>query len=335
MAKLVFLIGNGFDLNCGLKSRYKDAYEYYLNKTNDDSEIIKKFKKDLRDNHENWSDFEMGISNYAKNLSSENELIECIRDFRKSLKEYLTSEETNFYDFINTLEGIKPQINNETNRSLKSFYKGISNNISRSIYEITEINFITFNYTSVLDNLIYFKNLFPGDNQFKMGIDNNTVIHIHGSFINTPVIGIDRIEQLNVSYDLSSKGKRTVIKPTFNSDVDKNRIERVTSLIWSATYICTFGLSLRLSDLTWREEIISWLQAEKRNQLFVYDFSAYEKTNLDDDERLDIEEELKNKLFHDWGIDTSSVLWNQIHMPCGNKIFNYKEVIDNYMKSKE
>lgn len=335
MANLLFLIGNGFDLNCGLKSRYVDAYEYYCSKTEHDSETIKKFKKDLLKNHENWSDFEIGISKYAQNLSSENELIECIRDFRKSLKEYLTIEETKFYGIINTSAGIIPQINNETTKSLKSFYEGISNNISRSISEIVEIDFITFNYTSILDNLIYFRNPFPGDDQFKSECVSERVTHIHGSFIDTPVLGVDRIEQLNVSYDLSSKGKRTVIKPTFNSDVDTNRIEKAKSLIWNATYICTFGLSLGLSDLIWREEIISWLQTAKSKQLFVYDYSAYFKDNLDDDERLDEEDELKYKLFADWGLDTSSQLWNQIHMPCGNKIFNYKEVIDNYMKSKE
>ena len=43
MVNLVFLIGNGFDLNCGLKSRYVDAYKYYCSKTEHDSETIKKF----------------------------------------------------------------------------------------------------------------------------------------------------------------------------------------------------------------------------------------------------------------------------------------------------
>ena len=69
MSNVVFLIGNSFDLNCGLNSHYSDVYKYYSSKTNNDSDIIKKFKKDLLENHENWADFEIGISNYAQNFS--------------------------------------------------------------------------------------------------------------------------------------------------------------------------------------------------------------------------------------------------------------------------
>ena len=97
----------------------------------------------------------------------------------------------------------------------------------------------------------------------------------------------------------------------------------------------SFGLSLGLSDLSWREKIISWLEKFEWRELFIYDYLAYEKSELEDDERLDMEEDLKIKLFADWGFETSSKLWGQIHMPCGNKIFNYKEVIENYLKSKE
>lgn len=336
MANLLFLIGNGFDLNCGIKSKYKHAYDYYLSKTTDDSEIIKKFKKDLLNNHENWADFEIGISKYAQNLSNESELIECIRDFRKALKNYLTIEEQKFYEYVNSVDGLIPQINRETSRSLDSFYEGISYNISRSISQIDNISFITFNYTAILDNIIYFgiPHMYEAT-AYKLECLSDSVVHIHGSFHNTtPVLGVDRIDQLNVSYDLSSRGKRTIIKPTFNSEIDNRRISAAQNLINNAQYICTFGLSLGLSDLTWREIIISWLNQSKWNQLFVYNYSAYFKDELDDDERLDEEDVLKNKLFSDWGLDVTSNLWKQIHMPIGNKIFNYKEVIDNFINAK-
>ena len=113
--------------------------------------------------------------------------------------------------------------------------------------------------------------------------------------------------------------------------MDNSRIEFAQDIINNATYLCTFGLSLGLSDLTWRENIISWLERIEGHQLFVYDYTAFDQTDLDDDERLDFEDDLKKKLFSNWRINVSSKLWNQIHMPCGNKIFNYKEVIDNYI----
>lgn len=82
MSNLVFLIGNGFDLNCGLKSKYKDAYQYYCNKTQNNSELIERFKNDLKANYENWSDFEEGMAYYASKLSDENELIIISLRFR-------------------------------------------------------------------------------------------------------------------------------------------------------------------------------------------------------------------------------------------------------------
>ena len=333
MSNVLFLIGNGFDLNCGLKSRYIDAYNYYCSKTDSDSETIKKFKKNLVENHENWSDFEIGISKYANNLLNENELIDCIRDFRKCLKEYLNIEETKFFESINSTSGLLDAINKETSKSINTFYAGISNNISRLVHSQDEPTFITFNYTSLLDNFIISKyNSNTKNFTFNSEKTSSQVLHIHGAFNKgTPVLGVDRIEQLTAPYNISEKGKRTLIKPTFNSAVDDRRIESAKDLIEQASYICIFGLSLGLSDLTWRELIISWLTRFVTNHLFFYDYSAYDKIDLEDDERLDLEDDLKMKLFSNWGLDTASKLWQQIHMPCGNKIFNYKEVIDTFL----
>lgn len=333
MSNVVFLIGNGFDLNCGIKSTYKDAYHYYCNQYKINSKTIEKFKKELKNNHENWSDFEIGITKYAEKLNDEDELIECIRDFRKALKEYLLSEEERFYKKINTNDGLISVITKVTKQSIDSFQKGISNNVTRLVNDINSIQFVSFNYTSILDNFVYY--YFPHNPvslKFKSGYLHQNVIHIHGSFLNTPVLGIDRLDQINVKYELSAKGQRTLLKSTFNSEVDSDRIEKAKNAIWNARYICIFGLSLGITDLTWRENIISWLKDDSYHQLFIYDYSAYSRVDLDDDERLDIEDDLKNTLCNNWNLDKESSIINQIHMPCGNKIFNYKEAIENYIQ---
>ena len=45
---ITFLIGNGFDLNLGLKTRYTDFLEHYLQDSSDDGDEIKAFKEDIR-----------------------------------------------------------------------------------------------------------------------------------------------------------------------------------------------------------------------------------------------------------------------------------------------
>ena len=41
--KIVYLIGNGFDLNLGLKTSYRDFYKKYI-KQKSNSEIVENFK---------------------------------------------------------------------------------------------------------------------------------------------------------------------------------------------------------------------------------------------------------------------------------------------------
>ena len=93
---VTFLIGNGFDLNLGMKTRYTDMYDSYI-KSESKSTVIYKFKKDLQkeehNHYQNWSDFEMGMAKYAKNFNNENELIECVSDFKAFLESYLAQEE--------------------------------------------------------------------------------------------------------------------------------------------------------------------------------------------------------------------------------------------------
>lgn len=97
---VTFLIGNGFDLACGMKTRYSDVYEGYI-QTPSVTPIIEKFKADLikektKKNWGNWSDFEMGMAKFASNFSSEKDFISCIADFKKFLKQHLQKEQETF-----------------------------------------------------------------------------------------------------------------------------------------------------------------------------------------------------------------------------------------------
>lgn len=44
--KLVYLIGNGFDINLGLKTKFRQFYNYYLEQETTDKTVIN-FKKAL------------------------------------------------------------------------------------------------------------------------------------------------------------------------------------------------------------------------------------------------------------------------------------------------
>ena len=83
----LFLIGNGFDLNCGMKTAYRDIYPEYFSEPSD-SETINTFKHNISSQIDTWGDFEMAMADYAKNLNSESELLECVRDFSSYANDY-------------------------------------------------------------------------------------------------------------------------------------------------------------------------------------------------------------------------------------------------------
>ena len=149
----VFLIGNGFDLSCGMKTRYSDMYKEYCKILPNDSSLIKKFKSDIqKDVYNSWADFELGMAKYASELSNEDDFIFCLNDFKRFLIDYLKTEQNNFFKKFEDNIPLNISLQDEAKRSLFDYYKGISNNLERKIKENEDkdIKIICFNYTRVL-----------------------------------------------------------------------------------------------------------------------------------------------------------------------------------------
>lgn len=89
---ITYLLGNGFDINIGLKTRYQDFYLYYLNESQLDNPLVQRIKEDINKNIENWSDLELAIGKYTANVTSENEMINLYNDLADSLEKYLSEE---------------------------------------------------------------------------------------------------------------------------------------------------------------------------------------------------------------------------------------------------
>ena len=61
--RITFLIGNGFDLNLGLKTRYTDFYPYYCDMPSHRHRQIARFRELLKQtgSHPLWADFEKAL----------------------------------------------------------------------------------------------------------------------------------------------------------------------------------------------------------------------------------------------------------------------------------
>ena len=89
------ILGNGFDLSCGLKSTYKDFFDQYLYKSENKKNYWYHIFKTLSTNNQinnGWTDIERQILTELKNLEtlySEEIFIGSVSDIEKAIKHFL------------------------------------------------------------------------------------------------------------------------------------------------------------------------------------------------------------------------------------------------------
>lgn len=339
---ITFLIGNGFDLNCGLHSRFTDMYPEYL-KSESHSRAVAKFKRDIQEDetmhYKKWSDFEMGIANYASKVKSEAEILDCLEDFTEFLVDYLKKQQNALKSrLFNTPDRVQNAMQ-EIKESVLLFYdKLLSNNdinrIKRKLDEASHIrySFISYNYTTLLDYMLDI--LFSTDTNYIPKFENKHYIldrieHIHGTLDKDTVIGVDNESQFpTLPYSLSKYGKKALLKPEFNDSYDSRRVASVANAIRTSDVLCVYGLSLGESDLTWRQMILSWLKKSSSHYLIAFSKkSSDEKATVMWKKQL-LEEKAKQEFLNKIGCseDEYEVLSEQISVPIGNNIFNIRDL---------
>lgn len=330
---ITFLIGNGFDLNLGLKTAYSHFYEYYKDKAVDDLIF-----NDIDGNYEMWSDLERGLGKFLKKVD-----VSQIEDFLDSkgrlenlLSEYLSIEEQKIEitnekalseEFRNKIANLENEI---------GFSDSDREDYDKVIKRATEnVNyfFITFNYTNILDRIIeltrkrfsYISTHSVGGKSYNEYIKEP--LHIHGSVEEELILGLDNTNQIE-NDSLKNKFKLTdyMIKSDLNNLLGNSRISRAKEIINKSIYVCLFGLSIGETDGMWWEYLVEWLQtsSNKRLVLFVNEStkaSALEKLRLINRHR-DImlergqvnDSDIRNKIF------------NKIIVIGNSQIFNFKNI---------
>lgn len=330
---ITFIIGNGFDLSCGIKSRYTDVYQTYC-KASPKNECIRNFKETILNDNETWSDFEIAMAKKMASFTCEAEFLECLRDFKVYLEKYLLAEEKMFESNLSVPE-IKSEVVNEIKQSLANFYEGINHNLSHQLsYEkshadSTYYTIVSFNYTHSFETAIKQDKAFNKVGQF---------IHLHGELQEDIVLGVDNENQFSdkLKFPVSDKTRRAFVKPFFNQAFDTQRVDAAERIIADSQYICIFGWSMRSTDQTWIQEIIEWLREDDSHELILYQYKESTLTPSTKDEQLDFEEDAKKEFLQRIGLskEEQDALFPQIHIPCGWKIFNIKEAIERGKQNK-
>lgn len=273
---IVFLIGNGFDLNLGLKTRYRNFYDYYVALPSKNT-TIEKFKEVLSDNLDNWADLELELGKYANNFGKEiqNDLVVLLYDIQDALANYLDKQDADFTiteedrkKAINDLLEFEKYLNEREREEFYSYKKPFQSNTF-------QVEIVTFNYTKTFEKIYGWNGRALDLGIRKVGSSSygnrmDMFEHIHGTTESNMILGVNDVSQIeNEELRNSILIRRALIKTEMNVNAGTMRDDRCVKAIERADVICIYGMSLGDTDRFWWDKV--GLRVAKSNaRLFVF-----------------------------------------------------------------
>lgn len=290
---VTFMIGNGFDLACGLKTRYCHVYEEYC-VTASKNDNIDKFKKELlAGKYDKWSDFEMALPEFAKELGDFDKFKECVINFTEFLNKYLKEQER-LIDVTSKdrLQKVMTAYVYDFNKyCLQLSAQRIESYLTKP-NESTLINFITFNYTDTLEKCLSVVSSRKKSQYYQWLC--KPPIHIHDRLDKGILLGLDDEKwYADIPCNDKRKVKNFLDKLHINSQ-HSNIINRVEKTIIESNIIVFFGWSMGDSDSHWVNLLKK--QFQSNNALHIV-YSPYytEMLNLNlKSQRIDREDDWKD-----------------------------------------
>lgn len=284
---ITYLIGNGFDIACGLKTRYSDFVQSYLAMDSDDKEI-REFKVCIQQNLSTWADAEVAFGELTQKIGGVDHFIDCFNDFLDQMALYFSKQQSNFRlkkaERKNFIEGLK-NFNNTLSEDSK---KAIASCTSEMDCHNFNLNFLVFNYTEVFEKFLR-TSIPKGTNEIEFhDQDGNacsckfeSLEYVHGKLRSLPLIfGVDSPEQ--ISYPVHRNNKKiiqTLVKPIENEKTRSLVVERCKKLIKQSDMICVYGMSIGATDSMWWKLILTWLSENEKANLIIHYWEPKYKGN--------------------------------------------------------
>ncbi|WP_412464377.1 AbiH family protein [Flavobacterium mekongense] len=303
---ILFIIGNGFDINLGLQTSYKHFYKYYTS-LRSEKDLIKILKKNIDSDFENWSDLELALGSYTDNFNTVNDFIEVYEDIGDNLAEYLISEEKKFP--FNKID--KEKLFNYLSYPELSLLKADSNRVRnfKNTWpsEHWHVRIMSLNYTRSIENIFNneYRKLIIG-NHHNHSIILENIEHIHGFTDERMIMGVNDKSQIkNQSFHNSLDLLEALVKPYCNKAYKHTIDDVCVGHVQEAQLICVFGSSIGDTDNYWWQligeqlrkgcQLVIFTKGEEISRRWGYKKAQKEremkdyflnKTDLTDDEKL-------------------------------------------------
>jgi hypothetical protein len=301
LVHVTFLLGNGFDIQAGLNTKYNDFYNYLQKRGKEeesslgDNIIFSDIQ--IAENEEKWSNFEMGLmeltkdcvpSNEASNIMwTDKKLADDKHEIEKYLGEYLNQVSTDFNVKINS-----DKVITEFKRSFSEIFsilrpqrrdeiKGVLpiNDSTNAVW----MNIIDFNYTSLFkdsyelldsDNIGELKNVLSNNNK-KIQIKKRNYVKLHGDTTKDMNLGGNDDSQLGESMKESELGFY-FIKSDLDENIGYKKYKIAKNLINSSSLYCVLGMSLGETDKSWWENIANTMVKNTNKAFIIFEYDPEE-----------------------------------------------------------
>lgn len=252
MKTVTYLIGNGYDIQLGLKTSYKDFYNWLKEQKdfNQDNMIYRSIMASAKTNYDKWSDFELALGEYTKEKGKllavspmRERFWDAYDDILEHLGRYLESESQRLS--AKTLhDSIIDNLRNPF--SGMGMGKGYSElNLQKLGAESYEVNLLTFNYTNTLSWFDEWQDKIYNPNSFG-DIYKGSYVACHGTLNSNMVLGVNDEEQLSDVFPYEEKND--LIKYQVLAGLGEKTKENTIDIISKSDVIILFGVSLGQTD---------------------------------------------------------------------------------------
>ena len=263
--KILYLIGNGFDLHVGLRTGYQHFLKYYLDQPipSDVDEVGQRFIKRLKQSIGNditlWSDLEIEYGKHMAKLGSVGSAVHSVEDefdiinddIRTHLSKYIAKEDERSFFTEDAKKSFVADITSPYKNLLDYHQANIQNRRRRGWSGSSNIiDIISFNYTRTIEHLLGKMPLQTG------GFEFHEPIHVHGYHNSRMVFGVNDLSQIgNEELRKSTYIKDALVKSSNNHTYGDNHTNTCKDLIKDAQLICCYGLSFGDTDKMWWEKV--------------------------------------------------------------------------------
>lgn len=283
---ILWIIGNGFDINLGLKTDYKSFQETCLSK-----ELPQKVRRRLQELSENenckklfkggyWSDLEMLVGESAAHFNGDIQAFhECFESVISLFTKYI-GEQQGVFDGLalqsDDIEEFRNSVLNPTRGATEQDLRRIT--ACSNVVSTHTFNCINLNYTSTFDTLL--RSCRDAANHLhSRKYDSRTcydclgsILHLHGSLTDRHIVfGISDERQWSDSAFSQDIDVRDLwIKEFRNEYYGNTRTEKMKELIGCSDQICIYGASLGKTDNYIWSEVANWVCSDSGRQLILF-----------------------------------------------------------------